>query len=116
MSPRYKKTIKIIQTAKDRYMQLINNSSSTSNDSRDNDIQPLLSFRICRNWIVNKIDHSPLEWAKVKCKYTNQKPMYDFLFDYNSKMFSLYFTIYKMFSVEICMIFTLTLRIGQDQM
>ena len=37
---------------------------------------------------------SPLEWAKVKCKYANQKAIWDFLFVGNSSV-CLFVTIYE---------------------
>ena len=41
-----------------------------------------------------------LEWAKVKCKYANQKRRHDFLFDDNI-MFALYLTICEISAYQI---------------
>ena len=49
--------------------------------------------------------------GKVKCKYANQKHMYDFLF-YGT--FALSATAFEIF--EICITLILTFRNGQDQM
>ena len=42
------------------------------------------SFRDIRNRNVHDIDLRTLEWAMVKCKYVDQKPIYNFLFDDNN--------------------------------
>ena len=51
--------------------------------------------------------------ANIKCKYAKRMQMYDFPFYHNSNIFQIDITIYEIFAVEICMIFTF--RVGQEQ-
>ena len=53
-----------------------------------------------------------LEWAKVKCKYVNRKPIYD-LHVMAIVIFTLSVTIFKIFIVGMCVTLTLTFRMGQ---
>ena len=54
-----------------------------------------------------------IEWAKVQCKYANQKPMYDVLLDDISNDCPI---VYEIFTVKLCMTLTLTFRMDKSQM
>ena len=51
-------------------------------------IYELITFEICTTFTW------PLEWAKIKCKYANWKPIV---------MYASSVIIYKMFPIEMCM-------------
>ena len=53
------------------------------------------------------------EWTKVKCKYSHEKNVCDFLMLAIAKL-AVSVTVCEIFSVDMCMTLTLTLRIEQD--
>ena len=78
----------------------------------------------------------PLKWANIKCKYVNEKHMtiyiniyiyiyilciyiiyiYIYIYTMTIVKFALSLTIYKIFSIKMCMTLTMTFRRGQGQM
>ena len=54
-------------------------------------------FNFC-NRIANDFELSPLEWAMVKCKYANQKPISDFLFDGNWSIYTIWYHLQDIWS------------------
>ena len=63
----------------------------------------------------NEWSSSPLEWAKVKSKYANRKPICDFYLMAIAQC-SRCVTILEILAVERCMTLTLTFKMGQSQM
>ena len=55
-----------------------------------------------------------LEWAKVRLKYAYRKPIFDFIFDGNGNVVCHHFR--EVFTVQMWVILTLNIRVGQGQM
>ena len=65
-------------------------------------------------WQLFQWTNWPLKWTKVKCKYSNRKPICNFIFNYNTKVwfklfpFSEIFPISFSFIINRFIIFSLT--------